>query len=383
MIGEALDDHHEEVDAASPSLPSSRKTGPSAASSAITAAESTAEVDDGTDSATMNPDGASGSDSAAEYSATPAIQQQKRESAHKGKGKVSTSSSSNSNNTDGASHDRSEGDSNSSPPMASTAATFDALINTEIVTPRADGGGPGVSTGDGHAANGESNAASVKKKGFSVKRFFVSAEKSPNGRSTYGVSSGSGVGGSAGGRYSDDSPANALANAGRKARDPAEMMGAASNSSNKKSSGPSGGEISSGHGSGGGNNNPGGSAGAGGGKEGAWTKRAGGVRATGDSGRGGAETVPSTGGSRSTRSTLSNAENRDNRGAYSYSAGHGGTDSGRDESCSNSASGSSTSVPVGGVGSVTSSKRTPGGGNSLARGSSRERSKERSARRAS
>lgn len=90
------------------------------------------------------------------------------------------------------------------------ASGLDALINTDILTPRAD-------AGFGGGAGGGGNGGGVKKKGFIVRRFFGVAEKGANGR---------GGGGPGALGRGDDAPSTALANANLKAREPPVPRGA-------------------------------------------------------------------------------------------------------------------------------------------------------------
>lgn len=124
---------------------------------------------------------------------------------------------------------------------ASPPAALDALINTEIHTPRGDGGG-GVGAGTG--GNGAGNGLAVKKKsGLFGRRFFVGAEKNAAGRGNGGGASsgggGSGGGGGGSGAGQQDHMFSALSVANTKGRDPAgvDERGSSSSRADKGGSG--------------------------------------------------------------------------------------------------------------------------------------------------
>lgn len=172
----AMDDHREEVDSASPPIKSSRRGQVSRTGTASFPPSSGAAADGGNASSSVT--------------GTPS---------------VFTSGSANSTYNGDVAKGKSSNGSMPTPGL-------DALINTEIHTPRGDGSSDG---GDIAAANG-GGAVGVKKKGF--KRFFVGAEKSANGRS------GSNSGATATAR-SDDASSSAFLNANLKAREPTEVRG--------------------------------------------------------------------------------------------------------------------------------------------------------------
>lgn len=96
--------------------------------------------------------------------------------------------------------------------VSSPLPALDALINTEIHTPRADGGGA-LAGGGGNGGNGGNGG---KKKSFFTKRFFVGAEKGGGARGNAGLGVAAADNGS---EFSALSAANA------KGRDPSEVNG--------------------------------------------------------------------------------------------------------------------------------------------------------------
>lgn len=201
----------------------------------------------------------------------------------------------------------------------SAGGTLDAFINTEILTPRADGGGIlGASSGDGSVTNGAHVAVTgVKKKGFFVvKRFFVGSEKNGagrNGTSTNGLSGSGGMGG----RQHDDPSASAFSNANLKARGSTEM------SSSNRTTGSTGMSVNMTTTTANNNNiNENGGGGGGGGVSDASSgEAAAGNRGGGAVPPGCVDQSTASTSSRSARSTLSNVGNRTiNRGGGALSA---------------------------------------------------------------
>lgn len=102
---------------------------------------------------------------------------------------------------------------------ALSAPTLDALINTEIHTPPADGSG-GVGAGGGGG----------KKKGFfTKKRFFVGTEKSSTGKNNCSANAG-------GGRQHDDNGFSALSAANAKGREPSQKQASGDSRKQQQSS---------------------------------------------------------------------------------------------------------------------------------------------------
>lgn len=301
VVGGAMDCRHTgEADTTSPPLALSRKGGLPTATKSINAhggpQDEQNTMSSSTDSGTTASMSTTGSSISTVRLPTPDFTSDKNE----GNGTMNNTATSDSANSSAGS-------------ITALAGPLDALINTEIHTPRPDFGGVlGATSGDGAAANGAGTChTGGKKKGFFSKRFFGGTEKNAAGRNGSNNNS-SGGGGGNGGRYNDDPSASAFSNANLKGRDPAGMTSTKGVTRGSSRPATQDGGVSTAVGTG--------SAG----RDGASSKR------PGAGSRGAAGAIPPSGddfygtsissSSRSMRSTLGNVGNRTiNRGGNSSS----------------------------------------------------------------
>ena len=101
----------------------------------------------------------------------------------------------------------------------SSSPPIDALINTDIQTPRTDGSGFGDVSGANAAGSSSSGSGGMKKKWSLAKMFFAGGDKYSGGRNAAGTDGGAWTG------QHDDSASNALSAANAKGRDPPEANG--------------------------------------------------------------------------------------------------------------------------------------------------------------